>query len=97
MCFNLNFATLAELIPKLNKSNSEWVLGEVQQDAFDYLRVALTSDCVVGHYDQSEVRELKVGASLLALGVILLLHSNDTVCPVAYAIHTLTDAERQFS
>lgn len=32
-----NFATLAELLRKLTRSDTEWVWGEIQQDAFDRL------------------------------------------------------------
>ena len=92
-----NFATLAEPLRQLTRSDSEWVWGEIQQDAFDRLRAALTSDCVVAHYDQSADTELKVDASPVGLGAILLQRSNGTVRPVAYASHTLTDVERRYS
>ena len=92
-----NFATLAEPSRQLTRSDSEWVWGEIQQDAFDRLRVALTSDCVVAHYDQSTDTELKVDASPVGLGAILLQCSNGTVRPVAYASRTLTDVERRYS
>ena len=88
-----NFATLAEPLRQLTRSDSEWVWGEIQQDAFDRLRAALTSDCVVAHYDQSADTELKVDASPVGLGAILLQRSNGTVRPVAYASRTLTDVE----
>ena len=92
-----NFATLAEPLRQLTRSDSEWVWGEIQQDAFDRLRAALTSDCVVAHYDQSADTELKVDASPVGLGAILLQRSNGTVRPVAYASRTLTDVERRYS
>lgn len=92
-----NFVILAEPLRKLTRSDTEWVWGEIQQHAFDCLRVALTCDCVVAHYDQSADRELKVDASPVGLGAILLKRSNDTVHPVAYASCTLTDVERQYS
>ena len=57
------FATLTEPLRKLTRSNTEWIWGEIEQDAFDCLRVALTSDCVVAHYDQTADTELKVDAS----------------------------------
>ena len=54
-----NFATLAELLQKLTRSDSERIWGEIEKDAFYRLQVALTSDCVVAHYDQSADTELK--------------------------------------
>ena len=92
-----NFATLAEPLRQLTRSDTEWTWGKTQQDAFDRLRVILTSDCVVAHYDQSADTELKVDASPVGLGAILLQRSGDTARPVAYASRTLTDVERQYS
>ena len=92
-----NFATLAEPLRKLTRSDTEWVWGELQQGAFDRLRDALTSDCVVAHYDQTAATELKVDASPVGLGAILLQRSKGTVRPVAYASRTLTDVERRYS
>lgn len=60
------------LHPKFCRSDTEWDWGEIKQDAFDRLRDALTSDCVVAHYDQTADTELKVDASLVGLGAILL-------------------------
>ena len=86
--FFLNFATLAEPLQQLTRSDSECVWGEIQQDAFDRFQVALTSDCaVLAHYDQSGDTELKVDASPVGLGAILLPRSSGTVRPVAYACH----------
>ena len=67
-----NFATLAEPLQKLTRSDTEWDWGETKQDAFDRLRDALTSDCVAAHYDQTADTELKVDASPVGLGAILL-------------------------
>lgn len=50
--FTPNLCNLAEPLQKLTKSNTEWVCGKPQQDAFEGLHVLLTSDCVVTHYDQ---------------------------------------------
>ena len=92
-----NFATLAEPLRKLTRSDTEWGWGEIQHDAFDQLREALTSDCVVVHYDQTADTELKVDASPVGLGATLLQPSKGTVRPVAYASHTLTDVEQRYS
>ena len=54
-------------------------------------------DCVVAHYDQSADTELKVDASLVGLGAILLQRTKGAVRPVAYTSRTLTDVERRYS
>ena len=92
-----NFATIAEPLRKLTRSGAEWAWGNAQQDAFDRLQVLLTSDCVVAHYNQAAETELKVDASPVGLGPILLQRSGDNVRPVAYASRTLTDVERRYS
>ena len=92
-----NFATLAEPLRKLTRSDAEWVWGDAQQDAFHRLKGLLTSDCVVAHYNQAAETELKVDASPVGLGAILLQRSGDSVRPVAYASRTLTDVERRYS
>ena len=92
-----NFATLAEPLRELTRNDSEWKWDTPQQDAFDRLRAILTSDCVVAHYDQSADTELKVAASPVGLGAILLQRTKGAVRPVAYASRTLTDVERRYS
>ena len=87
----------AEPLRELTRSDSAWKWGTPQQDAFDCLRAILTSDCVVAHYDQSADTELKVDASPVGLGAILLQRTKGAVRPVAYASRTLTDVERQYS
>lgn len=70
--------------------------SKIQKDAFDQLQDALSSDCVVAHYDQAAATELKVDASPVGLGAILLQCSNGTVRPVAYASPTMTDVEQRY-
>ena len=75
------------------------VLSLPQQDALHQLQVILRSDCVIGHYNQAAEMELKVAASPVGLGAILLQQSSDNinVHPVAYASRTSTDVERRYS
>ena len=87
----------AEPLRELARSDSAWKWGTPQQDALDCLRAILTSDCVVAHYDQSADTELKVDASPVGLGAILLQRTKGAVRPVAYASRTLTDVERRYS
>jgi len=92
-----NFATLAEPLRRLTRGDTDWSWGEAQRNAFDRLRAVLTSDCVVAHFNQSADTQLKVDASPVGLGAILLQENNGTVRPVAYASRTLTDVERRYS
>ena len=92
-----NFATLAEPLRKLTRSDAEWAWSDAQQDAFHHLKGLLTSDCVVAHCHQAAETELKVDATPVGLGALLLQRSGDSVRPVAYASRTLTDVERRYS
>ena len=60
-------------------------------------KVLLTSDCAFAHNNQAAKTELKVDASQVGLGAILLQRSGDNVRPVAYSSRTLTDVERRYS
>ena len=89
-CFILYFATLAEPLRKLTRSDAEWAWGNAQQDAFHQLQVLLTSDCIVAHYNQAAETELKVHARPVGLSAILVQRSSDNVHPVTYASRTFT-------
>ncbi|XP_044166581.1 uncharacterized protein LOC122950642 [Acropora millepora] len=77
------------------KSDAEWAWGDAQQDAFHRLKGLLTCVCVAAHYNQAAETELKVDASPVGLGAILLQRSGDSVRPVAYASRTLTDVQTE--
>ena len=57
----------------------------------------LTSDCVMSHLDPSAETQLKVDASPVGLGAVLLQGSGDDVRPIAYASRILPDVERWYS
>ena len=51
----------------------------------------------MAHYDENKDTQLRVGASPVGLGAILMQHDGTALRPVVYASHTLTDVERRYS
>ncbi|KAK3700539.1 hypothetical protein QZH41_000759 [Actinostola sp. cb2023] len=91
------FATMSEPLRQLTRKYAEWFWGQVEQDSFDKLKASLTSDCVMAHYDPAAETHLRVDASPVGLGAILLQCQDGVSRPVAYASRTLTDVERRYS
>ncbi|KAK3731996.1 hypothetical protein QZH41_005497 [Actinostola sp. cb2023] len=91
------FATMSEPLRQLTRKYAEWSWGQVEQDSFDKLKASLTSDCVMAHYDPAAETHLRVDASPVGLGAILLQCQDGVSRPVAYASRTLTDVERRYS
>jgi hypothetical protein len=76
---------------------AKWAWGKPQQLAFNELKNSLTSDCVMAHYNPEAETELRVDASPVGLGAILMQSDGQETRPVAYASRILTDVERRYS
>lgn len=92
-----NFATIADPLRQLTKKGTEWAWTTVHQTAFNHLKGALTSDCVMAHYNPDVKTQLRVDASPVGLGAILTQCQHGETQPVAYASRTLSDVERRYS
>ncbi|CAB3985107.1 Transposon Tf2-9 poly [Paramuricea clavata] len=90
-----NLATISEPLRQLTRMGAKWAWGKPQQLAFNELKYSLTSDCVMAHYNPEAETELRVDASPVGLGAILMQSDGHETRPVAYA--TLTDVERRYS
>ena len=68
-----------------------------QQQAFDQIKEALSSDTVMGYFDFKNEREIIVDASPVGLGAILVQCSPGQLDNriIAYASHVLTEAEKR--
>ena len=67
-----NFATVSEPLRQLTRTGVKWVWGKPQQLAFNQLKDSLTSDCVMAHYNPEAETELRIDASPVGLGAILM-------------------------
>jgi hypothetical protein len=92
-----DFATVSEPLRQLTRTGAKWSWGTPQHLAFNKLKDSLTSDSVMAHYDPDMETELRVDASTIGLGAILMQSDGHETRPVAYASRTLTDVERRYS
>ena len=92
-----NLATISEPLRQLTRLGAKWAWGKPQQLAFNELKNSLTSDCVMAHYNPEAETELRVDASPVGLGAILMQSDGQETRPVAYASRSLSDVERRYS
>ena len=93
-----NYATIAEPLRKLTRSNVPWEWTSEQQHAFEKLKQCLISAEVMPYYNPSAETQLIVDGSPCGVAAILnQKQPNGDIRPVAYASRTLTPTERRYS
>ncbi|GFX46344.1 retrovirus-related Pol polyprotein from transposon 297 [Trichonephila clavipes] len=95
--FIKGFCYLAEPLQSLLKSGVEFHWGPEEVEAFNSLKKALTSDPVLGMYDERASTEIHTDASGYGIGAILVQIQNNVEKVIAYASRTLTKAEKNYS
>ncbi|GFV43535.1 hypothetical protein TNCV_1500671 [Trichonephila clavipes] len=95
--FIKGFCYLAELLQSLLKSGVEFHWGPEEVEAFNSLKKALTSDPVLGMYDERASTEIHTDASGYGIGAVLVQIQNNVEKVIAYASRTLTKAEKNYS
>ncbi|GFU44134.1 transposon Ty3-I Gag-Pol polyprotein [Trichonephila clavipes] len=70
-------------------------LGSRKVEAFHSLKKALTSDPVLGMYDERASTEIHTDASGYGIGAVLVQIQNNVEKVIAYASRTLTKAEKE--
>ncbi|GFT91272.1 hypothetical protein TNCV_1191031 [Trichonephila clavipes] len=80
----------------LLKSGVEFHWGPEEVEAFNSLKKALTSDPVLGMYDERASTEIHTDASGYGIGAVLVQIQNNVEKVIAYASRTLTKAEKLF-
>ncbi|GFU19378.1 retrovirus-related Pol polyprotein from transposon 17.6 [Trichonephila clavipes] len=91
------FCYLAEPLQSLLKSGVEFHWGPEEVEAFHSLKKALTSDPVLGMYDERASTEIPTDASGYGIGAVLVQIQNNVEKVIAYAARTLTKAEKNYS
>ncbi|GFW61704.1 retrovirus-related Pol polyprotein from transposon 412 [Trichonephila clavipes] len=91
--FSLSRRTLQSLL----KSGVEFHWGPEEVEAFNSLKKALTSDPVLGMYDERASTEIHTDASGYGIGAVLVQIQNNVEKVIAYASRTLTKAEKNYS
>ncbi|GFT01112.1 transposon Ty3-I Gag-Pol polyprotein [Trichonephila clavipes] len=82
------------IVLSLLKSGVEFHWGPEEVEAFISLKKALTSDPVLGMYDERASTEIHTDASGYGIGAVLVQIQNNVEKVIAYASRTLTKAER---
>ncbi|GFX19047.1 retrovirus-related Pol polyprotein from transposon opus [Trichonephila clavipes] len=95
--FIKGFCYLAEPLRSLLKSGVEFHWGPEEVEAFNSLKKALTSDPVLGMYDERASTEIHTDASGYGIGAVLVQIQNNVEKVIAYASRTLTKAEKNYS
>ncbi|GFV32602.1 transposon Tf2-8 polyprotein [Trichonephila clavipes] len=93
--FIKGFCYLAEPLQSLLKSGVEFHWGPEEVEAFNSLKKALTSDPVLGMYDERASTEIHTDASGYGIGAVLVQIQNNVEKVIAYASRTLTKAEKE--
>ncbi|GFT06906.1 transposon Ty3-I Gag-Pol polyprotein [Trichonephila clavipes] len=84
--FGLCFCYLAEPLQSLLKSGVEFHWGPEEVEAFNSLKKALTSDPVLGMYDERASTEIHTDASGYGIGAVLVQIQNNVEKVIAYAL-----------
>ncbi|GFW90363.1 transposon Tf2-11 polyprotein [Trichonephila clavipes] len=85
------------IVLSLLKSGVEFHWGPEEVEAFSSLKKALTSDPVLGMYDERASTEIHTDASGYGIGAVLVQIQNNVEKVIAYASRTLTKAEKNYS
>ncbi|GFW32547.1 hypothetical protein TNCV_677041 [Trichonephila clavipes] len=94
--FIKGFCYLAEPLQSLLKSGVEFHWGPEEAEAFHSPKKALTSDPVLGMYDERASTEIHTDASGYGIGSVLVQIQNNVEKVIAYASRTLTKAEKNY-
>ena len=93
-----NMASICKPLYALLEKSSEWCWQQKDQDAFDCLKLQLTSAPVLVIYDQTLPVKLDCDASSYGIGAILSnVYPNGDEKPIAFASRTLNTSERNYS
>ncbi|GFX26789.1 transposon Ty3-I Gag-Pol polyprotein [Trichonephila clavipes] len=84
--FIKGFCYLAEPLQSLLKSGVEFHWGPEEVEAFNSLKKALTSDPVLGMYDERASTEIHTDASGYGIGAVLVQIQNNVEKVIAYAL-----------
>ena len=91
--FSANLAQIAEPLQRLCKKDTVYAWESQQQQAFEAIKVVITTAPVLPYFDKNKKHYIQTDASLKGLGTVLLQDGH----PVVYASRSLTPAEKQYS
>eukprot|EP00117_Sycon_ciliatum_P015218 scpid18577/ scgid6200/ Retrotransposable element Tf2 155 kDa protein type 1 len=93
-----HFAEQMAPLYTLLKRDTKWNWGPTEQQAFEQIRNAMSTDAMLSHFSMTKNVVLQVDASGFGLGAVLLQEDEDGFLrPVAYASRVLTAPEKNYS
>ena len=93
-----NLSTLTRPLHQLTKKNAPWNWNKEAKDTFDCLKIILSNDTVLAHYDPSQQIGTSCDASASGIGAVLFHRYQDGgERPISNASKTLTDAQGRYS
>lgn len=95
--FIKDFCTKAHPLQILLKGDSQFSWGTEQDESFEKLKIALTSNPVLGLYEENTPIKLHTDASGYGVGAVLIQVQHGQEKVIAYASKVLSKAEKNYS
>ncbi|UYV64788.1 K02A2.6-like [Cordylochernes scorpioides] len=92
-----NFSCKAKPLNDLLKNDAKFCWNKEQENAFEILKEALSSEPVLGHFIEDAETHIHTDASGYGIGAVLIQIQGGAERPIAYASRTLTKAEKNYS
>ncbi|UYV67951.1 hypothetical protein LAZ67_5002588, partial [Cordylochernes scorpioides] len=95
--FIKSFADITGPLNELLKKGKQFSWNDRQEDSFDNLKSALTSEPVLGHFDEAAPIYVHTDASGSGISSVLVQLRDGCEQPIAYASRTLSKSEKNYS
>jgi hypothetical protein len=95
--FIKDFSKICRPLHDLSKKDVPFVWGSSQQQAFDQLKTAFTTEPVLAIWTPERLTQIEVNASGFATGGVIYQKCEDTYWhPIAYRSQSMNEAERNY-
>lgn len=96
--FIQNLAEVTKPLRDLLKKESDWIWGQVQEEAFDQIKKLLSSTPVLQHYNPNMPTKVSADASSYGIGGVLMQkEEKGNWKPVFYVSRSLTSTEQRYA
>ncbi|UYV69276.1 K02A2.6-like [Cordylochernes scorpioides] len=95
--FIKSFANIAGPLNELLRKGEKFIWTDSREASINQLKSALTSEPVLGHFDETAPIYVHTDASGYGVGSVLVQMKDGSEKPIAYASRTLSKAERNYT